>query len=374
MDIKILTACFYPQIHPRAFRATELAKEFAATGHNVTVVNMGTYEGFDYESYEKQLNIRIINLDIYRVESSVTSQDNVSSVISKFKNFVKYYLLCGDLFRRGVAISKKLSCLKGSDLVIALSTPFDCHYGFAKYIKKNGKDFIAVADSGDPFYYSKQTKRAIWFKYIEKDVYKQVDFLTIPTENAIPLYSPLIQKDKIKIIPQGFNMKDLNLYSGDFSGPIKIGYAGVFYWDIRNPEFLFKYLDKIDKDYELYLYMRYHDSKFDEVIEKYPNLHKRTKIQYNVKHDSLLYELSRMSFLINVENLSNTQMPSKLIDYGMTGRPIFSSNEINFNKDKFDVFLNGDYSEQYHVDLNKYNIETVAKQFIELSNSQKSKV
>lgn len=39
LRIVIVTAYYYPLNVPRAFRATELAHEFARRGHQVTVIN-----------------------------------------------------------------------------------------------------------------------------------------------------------------------------------------------------------------------------------------------------------------------------------------------------------------------------------------------
>ena len=177
------------------------------------------------------------------------------------------------------------------------------------------------------------------------------------------------QKDKIKIIPQGFNMRDLKLYNGPFEGTVKIAYAGVFYWDIRNPEFLFRYLNTCKVDYEFYLYMRFKDAQFDVAMERYPNFAKRVKVSYGVPHDELIYKLSEMDFLINIENVSNTQMPSKLIDYGMTKRPIFSCKEATFSPQKMDRFLFRDYTGSYEVDIENYNVEKIVQQFLELYKS-----
>ena len=41
--------------------------------------------------------------------------------------------------------------------------------------------------------------------------------------------------------------------------------------------------------------------------------------------------MSKMDFLINLENLNKEQSPSKLIDYAISKRPIFSFNQNNFN-------------------------------------------
>ena len=365
MNITILTGVFYPQVHPRAFRAAELAKEFVRIGHKVKVVNLKTVVGFDYDTYAKENNIEIVNLNVF-VPNNINAQKSTYTPKGKVIRFLIEYFLCGRLFWYGKDMVDKLVCLKGADLVIALSTPFPVHYGFAKYIKKYGRDFIAIADSGDPFYYSKQGKRAFYFKYLEKDIYKQIDYLTIPTQNAIPLYNKLIPSSKIHIIPQGFNMNNIKLYDGIFENPVKFAYAGVFYWDIRNPEFLFKYLDSLNTLFEFYIFMRYEDAKFNEMMDKYENLRGKVKIAYNVPHDDLILELSKMHFLINIENVSNTQMPSKLIDYGMTKRPIYSCSESNFEPNSLIDFLNGNYGKRYHVDIEEYRIENVASKFLSL--------
>lgn len=368
MKIHILTGHFYPQLHPRAFRANELALEFARRGYDVTVTNCWTIKDFDYDGYAKENNIRIVNLGLFHsnidneVGNAVTSFYR-KGLLSKWKN----YYLGGSLFIRGPIIAKNLTIDDDTDLVIASSMPFTCHYGLAQYIKKHGKKWIAIADSGDPFFGSEQSPKAIWFKHITKSVYKSFDYLTIPTENAIKLYTPVIEKEKIRIIPQGFRMDNLKLYQGNFDNEVvRFAYAGVFYRDIRNPSFLFDYLENIDRPYEFYVFMREKDGIMDELLQERPNVKSKIKLVYSKPHDELLYELSRMHFLLNIENESNTQMPSKLIDYGMTKRPVFSCKKSTFQKEKFDRFLMGNYDGQYEIDVDQYNIVNVAGSFLKL--------
>lgn len=370
MKIHILTGHFYPQLHPRAFRANELALEFASRGHEVSVTNCWTITDFNYEAYGKDNNLKIINLELIRTSSDCEKKAMFSSKgrLNETLRFLKEYLIAGTVPIKSKLIAQKLLISNNTDLVIALSTPFSCLWGLSKYIHNNGKDFIAIADSGDPFYYSKQYTKAPWFKIIERNVYKRYDFLTIPTENAIPLYSPLIAEEKIKIIPQGFRMDNLNLYKGDFEGPVRIAYAGVFYRDIRNPEFLFRHLAQSKQNFELYLFMRNRDSLIDEYLIKYPSLRGKIKVT-SIPHEELIYELSRMHFLVNIENLSNTQIPSKLIDYGMAGRPIFSCNEKSFMPEELDHFMEGDYSGKLEINVQRYNIKRIADEFIELYES-----
>lgn len=370
MNIHIIAGHFAPQLHPRAFRATELAIEFAKRGNRVTVTNCWTIIDHDYEQYCRQYGIyKINNLDFFK--TTLASSNGISknkNIFNKTITFLKEYLLAGSVLVRANKMAKLLQIEDDTDLVIALSTPFTCLLGLSGFIERNGKKFVAIADSGDPFYYSKQYSKAPWFKRIERNVYKNYDYLTIPTKNAISLYSPLIDIKKIQIIPQGFRMDNLKLYQGEFDGPIRIAYAGVFYRDIRNPEFLFRYLDTCRVDFRLFLYMRNKDLLIDEYLEKYPSLRGKIEIK-SLPHDELLYELSRMHFLINIENISNTQMPSKLIDYGMSGRPILSCNSANFSSSTMDEFMAGNYSKRYAVDVKRYDIRRIVDEFIELYKS-----
>lgn len=366
MKIHIITGHFHPQVHPRAFRARELALEFARRGYDVTVTNCWTIKSFDYDkySYDNRIKINNVNLFITDLQGGASKVRKISRV-KKLIHFLKEYLLAGSVLFRARILASRLNIDDDTDIVIALSTPFTCLLGLSQYVKKAKKNLFLIADSGDPFYYSKQVSKAPWFKPLEKNVYKCFDFLCIPTENAIPLYSPLLPMEKIKIIPQGFRMDNLKLYDGPLDGTVKFAYAGVFYWDIRNPKFLFDYLDTLDMDFEFHLYMREMDPNVDGLLEDKPALKKKIFID-SLPHDELIYELSRMNFLINIENISNTQMPSKLIDYGMAGRPIYSCKKSSFSPVVFNNFLEGKYDGQYVVDVEQYDIKNIADKFLSL--------
>lgn len=371
MKIHILTGHFTPQIHPRAFRANELALEFKRLGYDVTVSNLTKILGYDYDSYTRQTGVKIENLSLYQHSMDESLISKRVSFFSKIKDFVSEYFFAGRLFQNSIKIADRLVIDKDTDLIISLSTPFMDVLGMSKYLKrmKERSSVVAIADSGDPFFYSKQYSKAPWFYWVEKKAYEQYDYLTIPVETAIPSYNKLLPESKIKIIPQAFNLNDIKLYEGELGKKVQFAYAGVFYWDIRNPEFLFKFLDNLELDYEFNVFMRYADSKLNEVLSNYPNLQKHIKISLSVPRKELLYELSKMHFLININNISNTQIPSKIIDYRISNRPILSFNSSDFNEDVFLNFLNGNYQGQMEVDITKYDIRNVAQQFLSLYNA-----
>ena len=376
MKIAILTAVFHPELHPRAFRAYELAKEYAIQGHDVEVFLLTRIKGFDYEQLSQELHIKITILPLYTRELGA---ENVFQQTHPLLRWIHWgyrwlleYLLAGNLFAYSTRIAEHLKHeMQEKDMVIALSTPFMNLLGLAKYVHQlpnnTKKKTVYIADSGDPFYYSQQTKRALYFKWVEKWVYRHFDYLSIPTSDAIPAYAPLIPKEKIQIIPQAFNMREVRLSPAPTGDVPTLAYAGVFYQDIRNPEFLLQHLCTLTEDFRFHVYLRHRDPHITSVLDKYQKqLGNKLIIHYSVKRTELLYQLSQCHFLINISNTTSTQLPSKLIDYGITKRPVYSFDKQSFNPQVFAAFMHGDYTHAMPIDIRPYDIEVVTKQFIEL--------
>ena len=96
-------------------------------------------------------------------------------------------------------------------------------------------------------------------------------------------------------------------------------------------------------------------------------------IKSPIDRESLIHEMAKMDFVINFDNDNAIQRPSKLIDYAMSRRPILSFNHQTFRSEDFQAFLKGDYSAQYHVDLEQYDIRRVVDQFEELFEEKTGK-
>ena len=82
----------------------------------------------------------------------------------------------------------------------------------------------------------------------------------------------------------------------------------------------------------------------------------------------VVWECSKADFLINIINPSTVQTPSKLIDYGIAGRPVLDVENDFSDPSAFLKFFKGDYSQKHKIDLlDSYRIENVACQFVELA-------
>ena len=102
------------------------------------------------------------------------------------------------------------------------------------------------------------------------------------------------------------------------------------------------------------------------------NMNGKIEIRDYIPREQLLKELSKMDFLVNFENSTALQMPSKLIDYYLTGRPVLSVPSQNFDRDAIDKFLNGDYSKQIDFNnMDRYRIEHVCSRFLELAEEKR---
>ena len=105
-----------------------------------------------------------------------------------------------------------------------------------------------------------------------------------------------------------------------------------------------------------------------DIIEPYVEASNgRLELRGYIPREELLFELSKMDFLININNGTSVQTPSKLIDYALTKRPILSIDTEMKDRDMVNEFLQGNYSRQFEVEnFEKYQIVNVVRQFLEL--------
>ena len=368
MRILVITQHIFPIQTPRSIRSTELIKELARRGHEVTVYAvLGKY---DYSNFEYEYGIKVKNIPIHW-ELSPTCSDGPAK-----RNFIDK--ISGRLFRKFEfplfefyhRIPKIIANEIQYDVLISIAVPHHIHWGCANAKKKYPEKFPKcwVADCGDPFMKNGKTKEHLprYAKY-ERFFCEECDYITVPIENAKEAYYPEY-RNKIRVIPQGF---DFDL---DTVGQKKVtnevptfAFAGMFYPDIRNPKLFLDYLCSINRDFLFYVYTR-----FDNLLVDYKDRLKGKLIIKNpVPRKDLIDIMSGMDFLVNISNVNSpNQLPSKLIDYGIAGRPIMDVNPQNPDKKQIDAFMNGDYSSALKIEnLEDYHIRNVVSKFEELFNS-----
>jgi len=329
--ILIVSRAFYPMNSPRSFRTTELVKEFAKQGHEVTLLT--TKNNKVHIQFEKEFNVNILDLKIKKYP--IFNLSNSNAITSPFKrafNRIMQILFEYPDIELFFKLKKQLANLRGFDLLISIAVPHQIHWGVARAWNKNDRiSKIWAADCGDPFMGAtlETFKKMFYFKYMEKWWCRKVDFITVPFKGAIEGYYKEFHH-KIKVIPQGFNFEVSQAVLSNYKKN-KIptfAFAGGLIPTNRDPREFIEYLLGSNRDFKLIIYT---NNKY--LIEPYLERVKgKIELKDYLPRLELLNILSKMDFVLNINNNNSTQLPSKLIDYYLMQRPILSIDSMVLTK------------------------------------------
>lgn len=359
----IVTEVIFPRIAPRAFRATELAKALAKKGHNVTLIaSLGKY---NYSEFENKYGVKVKDLGTSKF-STKNSDGRINlplwkkGIIFFLYKLIDFPDIC--LLRK---VKNAILSEQKFDLLITIAVPHAVHWG-ASFIKDEERNFRTwISDCGDPYMGNSFAKPMFYFKYFEKKWCKKTDFISVPVETARNSYYNEFQ-DKIVVIPQGFDFSEIKIEKYIKSEVPTFMYTGFFYPKKRDPSKFLHYLSKIDIDFRFIIY-----TSNDTLLKPfYSILKEKLVVNKSIDRSDLFAELSKSDFLINIANKnSETQVPSKLIDYSLSKRPILeiSSDFTENERLNFESFVSGNYQNQKKVqNIEQYSIENVSEKFLKL--------
>jgi hypothetical protein len=364
--ILIVSRSFYPDISPRSFRTTELVKEFARQGHQVTLY---THKKDIHSSIEKEYGVTINDLGELSFPKIDLSRG--SGPIKLIKRIIQRGLLMLAEYpdiELMFKVRKALKNLSGFDLMISIAVPHPVHWGVA-WARSQSNPIAEkwIADCGDPYMgtIDDSFKKFFYFKYLEKWFCRKADFISIPKIEMRTNYYQEFQ-DKIVEIPQGFKFEEYRGKDEQIKVLNKIptfAFAGTFMRIKRNPVPLLQYLAHVQKDFKFIIY-----SGNPELAVPFVEILKgRLEIRKFIPRTALLQELGNMDFLVNIGYDPVHQAPSKLIDYFLTGRPVLSFSTNSIDEKLVDQFLDGNYEGRFEFnDMDKFRIENVCQRFLDL--------
>lgn len=365
MKIIIIARAIYPALSPRAHRATELAKQFAAMGHKVILY--GVLGKFDYTTFCKSTHIQVKPIKM-QLSTSDSDGNLRYNLIDKFA----YHAFGKLLEYPDIEFCWKVPFIlrkeQNVDLLITIAHPHPIHWGAALAKKKLGQNFPKywISDCGDPYLNNPLCKRFFYFKYVENFWGKMTDFVTLPIESARQAYQESIQS-KIAIIPQGFNFEEINIPSYKQNKVVSFAYSGSIYPGYRDPYSMLDYLAGIDIDFKFSIFTN-SPNAYAPYQEK---LGKRLVINNYMPRNELIVELAKQDFLINLVNPHEVQSPSKLIDYIQAKRPIIDISTPFKEERKLSEALHWNITDDHrNADISAYDIKNIAKSFINLINTE----
>lgn len=357
--IVILSYYYHPQITPRAFRAKELATEFIKRGWNVILITpLGVFN-----------NDQILTLHTSTVAppKPQISHAQTAPIKSLAMKLLRRILPGGkDLLGSLKLIRHGTKTKTNATIVMSIGLPFSVHLA-TYFLKLTGflRSNRFMADYGDPYSAMEaRYKGCLYAKTIERQVLKAFDEITVPVVTAKVEFESVTDLNKIYISPQGLDISQFRIANYEaHPNKSRFAYAGLFYSDIRNPSVLFDYLKTLSKDVEFHLYTRASHEATQAILKRY-SASTNIIIHNSISREECIFELSKYDFLINIENEIESQTPSKLIDYTIAGRPIFSFKPSTFNQTKLDAFLQKNYESRLVLDISKFNIITVTDKLI----------
>lgn len=361
--ILIVASSFYPIISPRSFRTTELAKELARQGHEVTV--RIPFKGYDYTQYAADHNLVFKDLGRIRFKDLTITGSGALLMIKRLIRRMLGLLFEYPWIELFFIIPKSLRHEQEYDLMISVAVPYPVHWGVAK--ARSRKHRIAdtwVADCGDPYMgdTTDSFRKLFYFKYVEKWFCRKADYLTVPFEGAVSAYYPEFH-NKIRIIPQGIRLDDLKIPEYRKTTPYPVfAYSGGFIPGKRDPRALLQFLTECGREFRFIVYT----SQEYLLLPFRKALGEKMEIRSIIPREKLLIVLADMDFLINFDNNTSTQLPSKLIDYAITGRPVLN---ITSGSDFSQLlrFMDYDYSDRMNLaSPQTYDIKVIARAFTDL--------
>lgn len=365
MNILVISQHLFPQQTPRAHRTTELIKEFSRRGHSVTVFAvLGRY---DYSAFSKKYDIKVKPIEInYQLIPYNSDGSKKRHFIDKILGRLLGKILEFPNIEFKYRVPEIFKNKNNFDVLISISNPHHIHWGCAiakiKYPLNFPKKW--VADSGDPFMENDKTKNHFrYYRKYEKNFCTLCDYITVPFQNAKSGYYKSFHS-KIKVIPQGFKFQLENKINNLSNDVVTFLYAGTFVPKIREPHLFFEYLCSIPIQFKFYIFTP-HTNLIDKYID---SLKDKIEVRDLIPRNDLMSFINKMDFVINFENSNaESQLPSKLIDYAISKKPILSVNCDSKDFQKTNEFLNRNYSKQLVIkNVEKYHIENVVDQFLSL--------
>ena len=235
------------------------------------------------------------------------------------------------------------------DVVIPVSNNFVTQLAALRF-KKHHSTIKWISFITDPFsenyiYYKYKIFKNFWRNFNlrkEQEIYSDMDYGMFTPE--MYKYVPKVFQIKSEIIFKiDFALSDLNpnkseeIRSATFC---RLIYAGLFYKEIRNPEFALKILSQVpDISFDMYV----GKGECEDIISRYNHQNfNRSEYVDHKRYLEMIYH--EYDILVNVGNNATLQAPSKMLELISTGKPI-----INFYHSKDSQY---EMIEKYPLGLN----------------------
>lgn len=357
MRILIVSYVYAPDRSPRAYRWTAIAEYWAEQGHSVTVVS-----GWKHGDPRREL---LNDVTVWRVGNALgerlrgflgqrshgtapAPQTNTRPTTRSFLGRMTkrlYDLTWKRLYWPDYAClwffsaqrqARTLCATQSYDAVISVSHPFTGHM-VGLSLKHAYPHLPWLADVGDPFSLlveiplnNYRLYRAL-NRWAEAKVLKHADKIAVTVQACRDAYQTVFpgSADKTTIIPPLFSLPPIP--AGQPSPLLDkpgfhLVFLGTLYQSLRNPTpLLALFATLLQNRNDLHLHFLGAINDCDECFAPYAaELGKHIHLHGMVPRDQAALCMANASVLVNIGNATTHQLPSKLVEYVSTGRPILN--------------------------------------------------
>ncbi|MEQ8971769.1 MAG: hypothetical protein RIE73_15405 [Coleofasciculus sp. C1-SOL-03] len=410
MKILIISYSYKPAITPRSFRWSAIAEHWVKQGHHVDVVcawmaglsrnqtlngvHVHRVGGTISELLRSQLKKSVAYPN---AEKSKFPADDASTSSQKIKYGLAYLSkwihdhtwkkvywpdYAGLWYLPALLKARQLINGHHYDGIISVSHPFTGHL-VGLSLKKSYPKIKWLVDVGDPFCFAHDAPTNNHKLYqnlnylMEEKVFVSADAVAVTTASTLTTYTSLFPEsiEKITIIPPLLSNWDAQdneserekLFPEDEK--IRLIFLGTLYSSIRRPDFLLKlFLNIIENEpslaakLELHFFGKIYDCQYS--FKPYNTLMGKNLFTHGiVNHAKAKQAMQEADVLVNIGNKTPYRLPSKLVEYARSGKPLLNLIEIDDDSSlmflkKYPGKILNIINEKASVDKNKIN-ETI---------------
>ena len=365
MRILVVDYSYPPLVSPRAIRWSAIAENWAGRGHHIDLVccfrpGLAPYEevnGVCVHRTGEVITGALLNR--FRTDRSATKVDmekppgpnsrgtaRVKSGLGTLGKWV-YHRTWKSVYWPDFACmwyvptlakSRRLLSANDYDALISVSDPFTGHL-VGMRLKGSQLRLPWLVDIGDPFCFRQGTPVNNSRLYrglnrsVERKVFGRADAITVTTEPTMEEYADLFPEsaEKIRVVPPlmsppARDADDCPMFPQDRK--VRLVFVGTLYKNIRNPGFmlrLFAHLLKTSLADRLELHIIGNVNDCGDCFEPYEQLLGTSIFLHGtLEHSAAVRAMEEADVLVNIGNDNAYQLPSKVVEYAATGKPILN--------------------------------------------------
>jgi glycosyltransferase involved in cell wall biosynthesis len=348
--ILIVSFQYWPALSARSFRWTALAERWASEGRDVRIV---CARSPDRPAFETVKGVRVHRVGPAWMESlrgaaqpaggrAESDRGAIRRMATAAARAIWHAVYWPDTsctwYFAARAKARELIAAGAPQALVTVSPTFTAVAAGRSLARDPGRGFHWLIDLGDPFSFSDEAPPNNFRLYgrlntrFERGCFAGADSISVTTSETRDRYAALFPESagKIAVIPP---LVDLPETGGPAARPPRsdrrrLVFLGRLYPSIRRPDYLLSLFASLadapgGERYELHFFGESWQCEAD--FAPHGRMLGRSLFVHGaVPRERALAEMRSADVLVNIGNDTRYQLPSKIVEYAMTGRPILN--------------------------------------------------